>query len=402
MLSKTLQILTFLLISTQSMANRDFFFKNHRLIAIDGISAKKLGLKPIKTIKFENNSRSVVLTKVSSLQLARIIKNAHNRGKCGSFQLIENMQELENYQITPQRNAMFPKWSSRANPITADKPLEDALKIVSATQIESHLGKITAIPTRYHRSSTANEIVRVLKEVVGSMAFPQKITVEEISHSRTTQKSLRIRLVGSEKPQEKVIIGGHLDSIAWMGISPKAPGADDNGSGVASLVELLRVISVEKLQFKRTLEFFFYAAEEVGLVGSAEIAKTYAQNSEDVVSVMQLDMTMYAGSGFGRIGSTSDFTTKPLNDYIKELNKIYTKLTIEDNECGYACSDHASWFKEGFVSTFPFEVTNDNVMNPDIHTPKDTMGNLNFRHGAEIVKLALSYLHHVANSSVRF
>ena len=90
------------------------------------------------------------------------------------------------------------------------------------------------------------------------------------------------------------IIGAHLDSISPS--SEKAPGADDNASGIASLLALIRLLSDESASFESSVEFHFYAAEEVGLVGSSEIAQSYDSASVQVLAMMQIDMNFWKAS----------------------------------------------------------------------------------------------------------
>ena len=68
-----------------------------------------------------------------------------------------------------------------------------------------------------------------------------------------------------------VIIGAHLDSINKTDHTTPAPGADDDASGIATLVEIVQQIATGHLTFQRTVELHAYAAEEVGLVGSLDV-----------------------------------------------------------------------------------------------------------------------------------
>jgi leucyl aminopeptidase len=181
----------------------------------------------------------------------------------------------------------------------------------------------------------------------------------------------------------------------------RAPGADDNGSGSSNLIETLRIFA-QGPQPERTVEFYFYAAEELGLVGSGEVARQYKSQAKDVVSVMQLDMTAFPGLGVNNIGSINDFTHPWLQAYLKGIVTSYLPgVTVTDFRCGYGCSDHASWFNEGFPSFAPFEADM-NKMNRKIHTTGDVIGDfLNFDHSAIFSKIALAYLMDMSNSTRR-
>ena len=156
-----------------------------------------------------------------------------------------------------------------------------------------------------------------------------------------------------------------------------------------------------KAQPKRTVEFFWYAGEESGLLGSAEIAKQYKADKKDVVAVLQLDMTLFPGSGELVIGSMTDFTSSWLRDYLKAANETYIHARIVDDKCGYGCSDHASWNRQGYPALMPFEATF-RKSNKNIHTTRDVISpESNFKHSAAYTKIALVMGMDLANSTAR-
>ena len=119
-------------------------------------------------------------------------------------------------------------------------------------------------------------------------------SVRLYNHSSTNMPSVILTIEGADLPEEYVITGGHLDSTS----SPigNAPGADDDASGIATITEAVRSLFEMGFVPKRTIEIMAYAAEEVGLVGSDEIAEDYSNNGINVVSYVQFDMTNYQGS----------------------------------------------------------------------------------------------------------
>jgi hypothetical protein len=78
-------------------------------------------------------------------------------------------------------------------------------------------------------------------------------------------------IVGTEKPDEYVILGGHLDS--WDG----AEGAVDNGTGVSTALEAARLLSVAGARPKRTIRFVLWAAEEQGMIGSRAYVRAHPE-----------------------------------------------------------------------------------------------------------------------------
>jgi leucyl aminopeptidase len=200
------------------------------------------------------------------------------------------------------------------------------------------------------------------------------VSVALFTHPSTTtpQPSVIATIQGTTLPNEVVVIGGHLDSINSSGSTAAAPGADDDASGVASVTEIFRVAMANGYKPARTVKFMAYAAEEIGLKGSADIANWHKNNAVNVVGVLQLDMTNYKGSTYD-FAMVTDNTNAAQNSFVTNLITTYLSgLTYTNITCGYGCSDHASWTTAGFASSMPFEAPM-NSSNPHIHTANDTL-----------------------------
>ncbi len=221
------------------------------------------------------------------------------------------------------------------------------------------------------------------------------VRVTQVTHTGFNQKSVSFEIKGTGNASEVVILGGHLDSIAGSAIeTSRAPGADDNASGIAGLTEIIRVLMANNYQPKRTLRFIGYAAEEVGLRGSQQIAADYANRRERVVGVLQLDMTAFKSPLDAQdIWLYTDYTNAAQNQFLANLAGFYLpNLTVGYSACGYACSDHASWHALGFAASFPHEASNANY-NRAIHTPNDTTATFGNQavHALKFTQLALTY-----------
>ncbi len=226
------------------------------------------------------------------------------------------------------------------------------------------------------------------------------VRVKQISHS-WTQKSVEFQITGSSNSGETLVLGAHLDSISSGGIeTARAPGADDDASGVAGLTEVIRVLMASNYTPKRNIRFIAYAAEEAGLLGSKDIVAQQSLRRDKVVGVMQLDMTAYQGSATD-LWIYTDYTNAAQNAFVAALAAAYLpELTVGYDACGYGCSDHASWHNKGFPASFPFESA-DATYNPRIHTPNDTVANFGGQanHALKFTKLALAWLVELASDS---
>ncbi len=343
---------------------------------------------------------------------SRLQELSHSQGKCGGFEVlpensdfnfyVKQLDELKSTTLQYQLLQKMPWQPLRIQ--SARQEVIDAVSLVQETNLQETVTWLSSFKNRSERDPEGSAHIYQMKKKLEEMLSTRKApwSVDIISHTRTSQKSLRVRLAGQTRPQEIIVLGGHHDSISssWSGGGARAPGADDNASGSANLLEILRILAEQK-QLERTVEIMWYAAEESGLLGSAEIAKAYKDEKKDVVAVLQLDMTLFPGTGEMTITNITDFTHPWLQDFMKQVNETYIGLKILDDKCGYGCSDHASWHRQGFPAVLPFESMS-NQMNPNIHTPRDVISpELSFKHSAAIAKLALAFAMELASSNLR-
>jgi len=212
------------------------------------------------------------------------------------------------------------------------------------------------------------------------------------------QRSVLVRIGGSDPllAQEVVIIGAHLDSInvpegpAQDYSKLKAPGANDNASGAAVLLEALRVLLQNNFIPKRTVEFQWYAAEEEGLRGSTDIANAYYNLGIKVISMVNFDMAAYS-EGVRSVGLIENAFTEPtLTGFLRRLIEGYLVFnTTTTIDCpGGRCSDHVSFMDHGFPAASPVEP----VINGVRHTEWDNMTIVNVEQLTEFTKLGISYV----------
>lgn len=376
-------------------------FQNEKAsIIVDADVAKALDLPD----SIHDPVLGLSVVQASAKQLQLISQYQHFNGKCGGFKFAPKQPEAVFSRITQRSrsNALYDSLKFGTLRILANKQVASALEKISSEEVKNFVEWFSAMPTRYARSPKANDAVLMLKEKVDLLMKDSSLqwNSELISHTSVDQKSLKVTITGNQRPDEIIVLGGHVDSIADWGFSRTAPGADDNASGSGSLYEALRVLK-DQAQPQRTIEFFWYAGEELGLLGSDEIATQYRSHKKKVIAVLQLDMTGYPGLAKKSIGSAHDFTSAFLREYLIRINQTYgLGLKITPFKCGYACSDHASWYSEGFATLMPFEST-DSTMNRSIHTTRDLAHLLDFEHAADFAKIALIFAMDLGNSSLK-
>lgn len=263
---------------------------------------------------------------------------------------------------------------------------------VEELNIRNSILKLSSYKNRYYQSPTGVEAAEWIATQAKNIAKHRNdVSVELFKHSQWVQPSVIVTIKGVSP--ETIVLGGHLDSISgFMGGDNTAPGADDNASGISTWLEVMRILLANNYQPQKTIQFMGYAAEEVGLRGSNEIAKKYNANKVPVVGVVQLDMTNFKGAEKS-IYLMTDFTNEAQNTFVGSLIDEYVKVPWGFDKCGYGCSDHASWHGQGYPASMPFEATM-NGMNHNIHTPNDKLdisGN-NAAHAVNFAKLGLAFI----------
>ena len=311
----------------------------------------------------------------------------HDRfNRCGGY-LAHGSEAAARASMRP--NAVGTRVAYTLDQQTTVTPLVASVK---EANIRGTISSLAAYNNRYYQSDTGVEAARWLKGRWSELAAKMPgASAELFAHSAWKQPSVILTIPGTETPDEIVILGGHLDSISgWGSAAARAPGADDNASGIAVLTEAARALAESGYRPKRTIQFMGYAAEEVGLRGSQEIAAKYSAGGKKVIGVIQLDMSNFAGSGAG-IFMLTDIVDPALSAFTAKLITAYAGVAAFTTKCGYGCSDHASWTKKGFPAAMAFESTFDGS-NKAIHSDRDTLATSggDASHSVPFAKLAVA------------
>lgn len=276
-----------------------------------------------------------------------------------------------------------------------------------ATKIITDMAKLN---NRYAFSDTGVDastfIYNYIQNIIKTHSAQDTTSVKYFDHkftdakgATTKQKSVIATIKGGSVSDEIVIHCAHLDSINTAHAddreTARAPGADDNATGVSNVLEAFNVLVKNKIAPLRTVEFHFYAGEELGLKGSLEVAEKYKKDKKNVVAILNLDMTGYTKDGKTCyiLSGDKDYVDAELADLSKLLIPMYTKLAPKEGKCGYACSDHASWSRFGFPTCCVSEGSPvDKNYNKDIHSVNDTMAHVTMPYSIEFCKFGIGFL----------
>ncbi|MFH1680673.1 MAG: M20/M25/M40 family metallo-hydrolase [Candidatus Eisenbacteria bacterium] len=192
---------------------------------------------------------------------------------------------------------------------------------------------------------------------------------EAIVHvSRNVYADLR----GCSEPESLVILSAHYDSYSLAAPYTDAPGADDDASGVAAVLEAARVFASSPAE--KTLRFLLFSGEELGLLGSTAYAIEARERGEKIAADIQIDMIGIPGEPLLVLAN------EPSSWILVEASGIGPAVAPDlpfsmEVSPFSTYSDHASFWANGYPAVQISETIGDD--NP-LHTPGDTLGNLDF------------------------
>lgn len=379
--------LLILCVGIQAQENSSFF------ATMDANEALQLKFElpnEISIIATRNNQSAVLLSEFAAKEIKK------NRVSHGPGYVYQKTQDIavraldKDYLSHNDKTVLFT--------ITEDVLVNEAIALVDVNNIENEIITLQEYGTRYHTKPSAIDAVYDLKDKWEAMAIAAgrtDVSVRIFDHVNTNMPSVILTIEGAENPDDYIIVGGHIDSSSYD--NNNAPGADDNASGIATLIEMVRVLFDMEFVPKKTIEVMAFAAEEIGLVGSNEVAQEYSSNSINVEAYVQFDMTNYKGSSNDVYITTDSYNSTSLNTFLFDLMDYYNdsgphQFSYGTTSCNYGCSDHFSWAQQGYDAAFPFE-SSFGQHNPFIHTPQDLYNaSGNSDHAARFAKLGVEFL----------
>ena len=267
---------------------------------------------------------------------------------------------------------------------------------------------VDSYKNRYSQSDygfdAANWIYQHWAETTSSRS---DIDVVKFRHDNFEQNSIIATITGSSKMDgdNVVVLGAHLDSIRSDIMSHnemKAPGADDDGSGITVLNEVIQTIVDTGYKPITTIQIMAYAYEEGGLKGSRDIARKYKQARKNVLGMLNFDMVGYNGNTDNVICFQDREEDEFYNNsdqiyFLKQLMRAYLNdIPYGSSFCGYECSDHVNWSNNGY----PANIIDECEMSPFYHTKDDTVDNIDVIQISRFAQLAVVYLSEIAKGRI--
>ncbi|MFH1943088.1 MAG: M20/M25/M40 family metallo-hydrolase [bacterium] len=289
---------------------------------------------------------------------------------------------------------------------------EDALTLLSYDQSQADAG----IPVLHVKRDIADRLlekydltVAALEKRLNESRQPQSFSLGEtvtgsaeiIMNNVTTQNIVAL-LPGSDPilKDETIILGAHYDhlGLGGPGSGSRKPdttavhnGADDNGSGVAAILEIVEQLAAQRHLLKRSVVCVAFGAEEMGTVGSRFFVENPLIDLKRVRLMLNLDMVGRLNPETKTISVGGTGTAVGLLQIVEDrITKVGLKASYSPE--GFGPSDHASFYAKD-IPVLSFMTS----MHEDYHTPDDDVEKLDFEGEKVVADLIASLLIELAN-----
>jgi leucyl aminopeptidase len=276
---------------------------------------------------------------------------------------------------------------------THQREVSEALEKI---QIENIMNSLKDLTSFYNRSATtlsgkeaADWLHNSFQRLVAKSGRKHvKSYFIKTGENNLYQQPSLVTVIGDNKTEPAIVLGAHMDTLDGL-----MPGAGDDASGSAALLEIARILLDSPMEYDRPIYLIWYAAEERGLLGSHYVVQDFLEKTIPVQSVIQFDMVGFRSDPQDAtmwVYKDPKYTDKKLTNFLVRLIETYIGVPVGESACGYGCSDHVSWALAGIPAAFPCETDFDSH-NKKIHTSEDTIDRLTPEHMLNFTKLGLAF-----------
>ena len=256
--------------------------------------------------------------------------------------------------------------------------IREMMNQVNMDSLQATVQHLVDYNSRFFNSTgayAASDWVAAKMEALGLEVEQQDFTVSGswVANGPSAPNVIGIQR-GTLYPDVYVVCGSHFDSFTWECLygGGAAPGADDNATGVASVLESARIMT--QYEFEYSIIYCAYGAEELGLYGSDAYATRCAQQGMQILGYFNNDMNGYLNPGDPiHIDLIYPNSVAPIGDYYMNVANVYfPELPVRHVNFNEGDSDHTSFNNNGYMGIYPFE--DYEHYSPNIHTTNDLIG----------------------------
>jgi len=277
----------------------------------------------------------------------------------------------------------------------AQDPLIDMIvDLVSTSNLSSGVQSLQDFQTRYASTSNCEASGQYIYNAFSGLGLDDVRFEPFTFYGSYSSRNVVAEKSGETYPDDVVIICAHYDSSSPSASRlTLAPGADDNASGTAAVLEAARILALYPLDF--TIRFIAFSAEEWGLYGSRAYAAAARQAGESIVGVINLDMIAYANAMPEDLQVIVNSASGWLADRFLDASSAYGPLgATKTVDASFVYSDHAPFWDGGYPALLAIE---DNPLtNPYYHQTTDTLDKFNLDFFTSATRASLGLLAELA------
>lgn len=288
-----------------------------------------------------------------------------------------------------------------------DRGILELIRAVDETRLIGHIERlsgVTGTPRIRSRNIMHPDILLAERYLVATLEAEglevRRIPLAGTASGAVPLVNIEAVLRGVERPDEIHVVGAHYDSTAssdrgWDPATDDAPGADDDATGCAIVLEIARQLASAELA--ATVRFVFFTAEEEGLLGSAAYAQAAHDAGEDIRSMLAIDPAGNTGELGDNIFFTYDMASVDDAKRMEAIGARYRSkypVVIVPGDLAASPddrSDHKSFWDRGFPALHGAALPG-----PGYHTRQDTAETIDLDFVAETTKMITA---HVAESA---
>ncbi len=278
--------------------------------------------------------------------------------------------------------------AERAAARAPDTAVQVHVDRISRATFEPNLAELVALPTRFSTSAHYQAACDIVEQKLASFGYTTSRQTIGVGGSQSTNVVAR-RAGTGPAPRRAVLVTAHLDSINLEGsANAPAPGADDDGSGSAGVIEIARAL--KDVASVHDLVFIHFGGEEQGLFGSKHFVRSLSASQRSrVLAVVNMDMIGALNTVAPTVLLEGRVVSQPLLDGLADAASRYTGLNVETS-VNAANSDHVPFLDKGIPAVLTIEGADST--SEEIHTSRDTLDRINFDLALEILRMNTAFV----------
>lgn len=288
------------------------------------------------------------------------------------------------------------------NPKTVDSGIKSILDRVSTDNLRQYVAGLSDFHTRHSKSPLLDEVGNWIMTQFKGLGYNDTFYHSFEATMDNEKFTLRNIICNKKGLNEKlIIVCAHYDCIMECEEDSKsrAPGANDNASGVSAIMEIARVLAKERLQ--HSVQFVLFSGEEQQLLGSESYARFIKDNKIDLYRLINLDMIGYPFFSPDTIIIERDNNKDPKHNRDKknDVESIEFGEIIKDlaSEVGLKYrldsiydSDYEPFEENGYVVIGAYDGSAVKEKNPHYHSSSDLPEFINWKYLTSVTKLVLA------------